>query len=162
MQLKKGSPFPSADSVNVQPAHHKAFHAVCTTYKENEQQSWLSLQEAGPSETDVSSLRTIEQRQWELQQQENAYWHEMLVSGYQSRTYQMVRGRNAGTSLDGGGAWWASLVVGQHRPNGSGSEFWAVTSAGLGLLVLHRHHRHCSCGICHLQTSRGHSKLYMS
>ncbi len=72
----------------------------------------LCMQEAGPSETDVASLRTIEQRQWELQQQENAYWHEMLVSGYQSRTYQMVSGTPAvpasSTSLKGGGAWWAS------------------------------------------------------
>lgn len=48
------------------------------------------LQEEGPTEADVSSLRSIEQRNWENLQQENAYWQEMLTSTYMSRSYQMV------------------------------------------------------------------------
>ena len=110
----------------------------------------VSVQEAGPSETDVSSLRTIEQREWELQQQENAYWHEMLVSGYQSRTYQMVSGSNAGTKP---GWWWCLAgvpVVGQHRPQGADSRAGVFASAVLGLPMLCSRHRHCSCSVCHL------------
>ena len=52
--------------------------------------AWLVLQEEGPTEADVSSLRSIEQRNWENLQQENAYWQEMLTSTYMSRSYQMV------------------------------------------------------------------------
>ncbi|KAL3146657.1 hypothetical protein ABBQ32_000885 [Trebouxia sp. C0010 RCD-2024] len=48
------------------------------------------LQEEGPTEADVSSLRSIEQRNWENLQQENAYWQEMLTSTYMSRSYQLV------------------------------------------------------------------------
>ncbi|DBA85638.1 TPA: hypothetical protein ACH3X1_005214 [Trebouxia sp. C0004] len=48
------------------------------------------LQEEGPTEADVSSLRSIEQRNWENLQQENTYWQEMLASTYMSRSYQMI------------------------------------------------------------------------
>ena len=48
------------------------------------------MQEEGPTEADVSSLRSIEQRNWENLQQENAYWQEMLASTYMSRSYQLV------------------------------------------------------------------------
>ena len=48
------------------------------------------IQEEGPTEADVSSLRSIEQRNWENLQQENGYWQEMLTSTYMSRSYQMV------------------------------------------------------------------------
>ena len=48
------------------------------------------VQEEGPTEADVSSLRSIEQRSWENLQQENTYWQEMLASTYMSRSYQMV------------------------------------------------------------------------
>ena len=50
----------------------------------------LTVQEEGPTEADVSSLRSIEQRNWENLQQENAYWQEMLASTYMSRSYQLV------------------------------------------------------------------------
>lgn len=50
------------------------------------------MQEEGPTEADVSSLRNIEQRNWETLQQENTYWQEMLTTTYMSRTYQMVSG----------------------------------------------------------------------
>ena len=49
------------------------------------------LQEAGPSEEDVSSVKSIEQRNWENLQEENAYWQQMLESTYMSRSYQKVR-----------------------------------------------------------------------
>ena len=49
------------------------------------------MQEEGPTEADVSSLRSIEQRNWENLQQENAYWQQMLESSYMSRSYQVVR-----------------------------------------------------------------------
>ena len=48
------------------------------------------VQEEGPTEADVSSLRSIEQRNWENLQQENTYWQEMLTSTYMSRSYQLV------------------------------------------------------------------------
>ncbi len=48
------------------------------------------VQEEGPTEADVSSLRSIEQRSWENMQQENTYWQDMLTSTYMSRSYQMV------------------------------------------------------------------------
>ena len=48
------------------------------------------VQEEGPTEADVSSLRSIEQRNWENLQQENVYWQEMLTSTYMSRSYQLV------------------------------------------------------------------------
>ena len=48
------------------------------------------VQEEGPTEADVSSLRSIEQRSWENLQQENSYWQDMLTSTYMSRSYQMV------------------------------------------------------------------------
>ncbi len=48
------------------------------------------VQEEGPTEADVSSLRSIEQRSWENLQQENTYWQDMLTSTYMSRSYQMV------------------------------------------------------------------------
>ena len=83
----------------------------------------------------MSSLRTIEQRQWELQQQENAYWHEMLVSGYQSRTYQMVSKSNGGASL---------MPHGQHRPKGAESQFRVFASAVMGLPMLYKHGKRCS------------------
>ena len=51
----------------------------------------LCMQEEGPTEADVSSLRSIEQRNWENLQQENAYWQQMLESSYMSRSYQVVR-----------------------------------------------------------------------
>ena len=38
----------------------------------------------------MSSLRSIEQRNWENLQQENAFWQEMLASTYMSRSYQLV------------------------------------------------------------------------
>ena len=48
------------------------------------------VQEEGPTEADVNSLRSIEQRNWETLQQENAYWLEMLTTTYMSRSYSMV------------------------------------------------------------------------
>jgi len=48
------------------------------------------MHEEGPTEADVSSLRSIEQRSWENMQQENTYWQEMLASTYMSRSYQMA------------------------------------------------------------------------
>lgn len=48
------------------------------------------VQEEGPTEADVSSLHSIEQRSWENLQQENTYWQDMLTSTYMSRSYQMV------------------------------------------------------------------------
>ncbi len=48
------------------------------------------VQEEGPTEADVSSVRSIEQRNWENLQQENTYWQDMLTSTYMSRSYQMV------------------------------------------------------------------------
>ncbi|KAA6421450.1 MAG: chloroplast processing enzyme, partial [Trebouxia sp. A1-2] len=47
-------------------------------------------EEEGPTEADVSSLRSIEQRSWENLQQENTYWQDMLASTYMSRSYQMI------------------------------------------------------------------------
>lgn len=50
------------------------------------------MQEEGPTEADVSSLRNIEQRNWETLQQENTFWQEVLTTTYMSRTYQLVSG----------------------------------------------------------------------
>ena len=49
-----------------------------------------ALQEEGPTEADVSSLKSIEQRNWETLQQENAYWLEMLTTTYMSRSFSLV------------------------------------------------------------------------
>ena len=51
---------------------------------------WL-MQEAGPSQDEVSTVHTLLQRAFETQQHENTYWHEQLMGGYQSRSYQTVR-----------------------------------------------------------------------
>ena len=51
-----------------------------------------ALQEEGPTEADVSSLKSIEQRNWETLQQENAYWLEMLTTTYMSRSFSLVSG----------------------------------------------------------------------
>lgn len=48
------------------------------------------LQEEGPTEADVSSLKSIEQRNWETLQQENAYWLEMLTTTYMSRSFSLI------------------------------------------------------------------------
>ena len=36
-------------------------------------------------------MRTLLQRAYETQQHENSYWHEQIMGGYQSRSYQTVR-----------------------------------------------------------------------
>jgi len=36
-------------------------------------------------------VHTLLQRAFETQQHENSYWHEQLMGGYQSRSYQTVR-----------------------------------------------------------------------
>lgn len=47
-------------------------------------------QEEGPSEEDVTTVLTLDQRAWETEQQENSFWHTNLVSSYKSRTYNLV------------------------------------------------------------------------
>jgi hypothetical protein len=47
-----------------------------------------ALQAAGPSAKEVDTVRTVLERALETQQQENSFWHEQLVGGYQSRSYQ--------------------------------------------------------------------------
>lgn len=39
---------------------------------------------------EVATLLNIEKRQYETGIEENIYWHQMLASSYQSRTYQEV------------------------------------------------------------------------
>jgi hypothetical protein len=47
------------------------------------------VQEQGPTEEDVKTVLTLEHRQHELQQEENGFWQEQLVGGYQSRSFQV-------------------------------------------------------------------------
>lgn len=47
-----------------------------------------ALQAAGPSAEEVDTVRTVLNRALETQQQENSFWHEQLVGGYQSRSFQ--------------------------------------------------------------------------
>jgi len=51
----------------------------------------LLSQEAGPTSDEVATVHTLLQRAFETQQAENSYWHEQLMGGYQSRSYQTVR-----------------------------------------------------------------------
>ena len=51
----------------------------------------VAAQEAGPSHDEVSTVHTLLQRAFETQQAENSYWHEQIMGGYQSRSYQTVR-----------------------------------------------------------------------
>jgi hypothetical protein len=51
----------------------------------------VGVQEAGPSGDEVATVRTLLQRAYETQQHENSYWHEQIMGGYQSRSYQTVR-----------------------------------------------------------------------
>ncbi|KAK9820030.1 hypothetical protein WJX72_005269 [[Myrmecia] bisecta] len=46
------------------------------------------LQAEGPTEDEVKTIITLEQRSFETQVHENSYWHEMMCSSYQSRTFQ--------------------------------------------------------------------------
>ena len=50
-----------------------------------------AAQEAGPSQDEVSTVHTLLQRAFETQQAENSYWHDQILGGYQSRSYQTVR-----------------------------------------------------------------------
>ena len=50
----------------------------------------MPAQEAGPSHDEVSTVHTLLQRAFETQQHENSYWHEQIMGGYQSRSYQTV------------------------------------------------------------------------
>ena len=50
-----------------------------------------AVQDAGPSADEVATVRTLLQRAFETQQHENSYWHEQIMGGYQSRSYQTVR-----------------------------------------------------------------------
>nr|ADE77112.1 unknown [Picea sitchensis] len=47
----------------------------------------LCLQEQGPSDGDVSTILEIEQRAYENGLQENGYWLDRILRGYQSRIY---------------------------------------------------------------------------
>mmetsp|Transcript_26988 Transcript_26988/g.69981 ORF Transcript_26988/g.69981 Transcript_26988/m.69981 type:complete len:1010 (+) Transcript_26988:157-3186(+) len=59
----------------------------------------VELQESGPTADDVTTVLTLEQRQFELQQEENSYWHEQIVGGFQSWTFQETGDLDATFSL---------------------------------------------------------------
>lgn len=50
----------------------------------------IGCQANGPTEMEVSTVLTLLQRSFEMQQHENSYWHEQLIGGYQSRSFQQV------------------------------------------------------------------------
>ncbi|WIA12333.1 hypothetical protein OEZ85_012387 [Tetradesmus obliquus] len=45
------------------------------------------LQEEGPTQAEVDTLLNVERFDWENLQQENSFWHDVVVNGYQSRKY---------------------------------------------------------------------------
>lgn len=45
----------------------------------------------GPTEEEVTTVLTLLQRSFETQQHENSYWHDQLIGGYQSRSFQQAR-----------------------------------------------------------------------
>ncbi|KAG1666686.1 hypothetical protein FOA52_013598 [Chlamydomonas sp. UWO 241] len=49
------------------------------------------LQDKGPSTAELSTIANLERIQFENNQQENDYWHEVLVGGYQSRLFDACR-----------------------------------------------------------------------
>eukprot|EP00951_Prasinocladus_malaysianus_P022491 scaffold188539_cov28-Prasinocladus_malaysianus.AAC.1 len=50
-----------------------------------------TTQEEGPTEDEVQTVLTLERRQHEMQQEENSFWQEQLVGGYQSRSFYVSR-----------------------------------------------------------------------
>lgn len=48
------------------------------------------LQEEGPTQEEVETLLTLEQRSYETQLQENSFWHEVATAILQSRGFQAV------------------------------------------------------------------------
>ena len=50
----------------------------------------IDLQEHGPSEEDITTLLTLEQRSFEGSLEENSFWHDMMLSSYQGRSYLEV------------------------------------------------------------------------
>jgi len=44
----------------------------------------------GPSETEIDTVKKLEQLQFENDQQENSYWHNVVLSGYQSKSFQVL------------------------------------------------------------------------
>ena len=55
-------------------------------------------QEAGPAPEEVATVRTLLQRAFEMQQHENSYWHDQIMGGYQSRSFQQVTSDSWGPS----------------------------------------------------------------
>mmetsp|Transcript_12208 Transcript_12208/g.26250 ORF Transcript_12208/g.26250 Transcript_12208/m.26250 type:complete len:1102 (+) Transcript_12208:74-3379(+) len=47
-----------------------------------------ALQEVGPSQEEVDTVVNLERLQYENSQEENNYWHDLLVMGYQSKSFQ--------------------------------------------------------------------------
>lgn len=49
----------------------------------------------GPTPEELETVKKLDQLQFENDQQENSYWHGAMLSGYQSKSFQVMRDLSA-------------------------------------------------------------------